>query len=165
MSPPEPKHIIWGISEGFVNSSAQHPHRSPSVTTAGCTADALAARPGVKHHFRFRWSSRPRRPLRRRWISRRSPHVARDTFIRLESFGSSQPSVKAYLRAAGCFLTKNYSLGSRFSSRHRAALTEGLLLFVQVNIWCSRQEVDIKNTASHISVACWDRSFWLHSLF
>lgn len=42
----------------------------------------------------------------------------RDTFIRLESFGSSQPSVKACLRAAGCFLAERIPTATGSTSHH-----------------------------------------------
>lgn len=57
-------------------------------------------------------SRRPRRPTCCRWISRRSP------LIRLESFGSSQPSVKACLHAAGCFLQELIPTAAGPTSHH-----------------------------------------------
>lgn len=57
-------------------------------------------------------SRRPCRPTCCRWISRRSP------LIRLESFGSSQPSVKACLHAAGCFLQELIPTAASPASHH-----------------------------------------------
>lgn len=55
-----------------------------------------------------------RRPTCCRWIRRRR----RSPFIRLETFGSSQPSVKACLHAAGCFLQELIPTAAGPTSHH-----------------------------------------------
>lgn len=101
-------------------------------STAGCKAvrtsrliKTLSSCPGMKRHISLLsggrdsppsvyLSRRPRRPTCCRWIRRRR----RSPFIRLETFGSIQPSVKACLHAAGCFLQELIPTAAGPTSHH-----------------------------------------------
>ena len=88
-------------------------------------------------------SRRPRRPTCCGWIRRR-----RSPFIRLETFGSSQPSVKACLHAAGCFLQELIPTAAGPTSHH----TQVVCRDKHLTLTTGAESVRLK-TERHVSAA------------